>query len=108
SAACGRAGRGVSGPAPPLARLLRQPLRLVLPELYGNPARGTWWGPFNYVALAAYCGLLALPLAVPGARGARGDRRWRAVLVLLVFALLAAYHMPVVNDVMTHLPVVGR
>ncbi len=61
------------GAEPPLALLLQQPLRLVLPELYGHPARGTWWGPFNYSATAVYAGALALPLAAAGlARVFRG------------------------------------
>ena len=44
----------------------RRPLRLVLPDLFGNPADGTWWGPFNYNATAVFAGVLALPLAWMG------------------------------------------
>ncbi|MFP5284726.1 MAG: hypothetical protein ACLGI9_03215, partial [Thermoanaerobaculia bacterium] len=32
------------GGHPPLGLLLQQPLRLVLPQLYGHPAEGTGWG----------------------------------------------------------------
>jgi hypothetical protein len=41
-------------------------LRLVLPDLYGNPARGTWWGPFNFAATSIYAGAGALLLAAGG------------------------------------------
>jgi hypothetical protein len=94
--------------SPPLALLALQPLRLVLPEMYGNPALGTWWGPFNYLATAVYAGALALPLAAAGMVRARGDRRWAAVLVLLLFSLAAAYHLPVLRQVLLALPLVGR
>ncbi|HEX9668179.1 MAG TPA: hypothetical protein VGC93_01735, partial [Thermoanaerobaculia bacterium] len=94
--------------APPFALLLLQPLRLVLPQLYGHPAAGTWWGPFNYSATAVYAGALALPLAAAGLARVRGDRRWRAVAVLLAFSFVAAYHWPGLRDVLAALPVLGR
>lgn len=88
---------------------LAQPLRLVLPDLYGNPAEGTWWGPFNYLATAVYSGALALPLAAAGllarSSGARG--RW-ALAASGLFAFAAAYHLPGLHDLLTALPVVGR
>jgi hypothetical protein len=83
-------------------------LRLVLPQLYGHPAEGTWWGPFNYSATAVYAGALALPLAAAGLAAARSDRRWRAVVALLVFSLLAAYHLPGLREALAALPVIGR
>ena len=97
-----------AGAEPPLGLLLRQPLRLVLPELYGHPAHGTWWGPFNYSATAVYAGALALPLAAAGLARCRRDRRWRALAVMCVFAFAAAYHCPGVRDVLGALPVLGR
>jgi hypothetical protein len=114
---------------PPLGLLLQQPLRLVLPELYGHPAHGTWWGPFNYSATAVYAGALALPLAAAGLARAFGgesrssahrriiergagratrDRRWLALAVTAAFAFAAAYHWPVMRGVLAALPVVGR
>ncbi len=96
------------GAEPPLALLLRQPLRLVLPQLYGHPADGSWIGPFNYSATAVYAGALAIPLAAAGLARVRGDRRWLAVAVILAFSFLAAYHMPGVRDVLGALPVLGR
>ncbi|HEV3458050.1 MAG TPA: YfhO family protein [Thermoanaerobaculia bacterium] len=128
-----------AGAEPPLGLLLQQPLRLVLPELYGHPAHGTWWGPFNYSATAVYAGALALPLAAaglarawqlrsamapptsspaagppgvaglpPGAASAARDRRWLALAVTAAFAFAAAYHWPVVRDLLGALPVLGR
>ncbi len=96
------------GGEPPLGLLLRQPLRLVLPELYGHPAHGTWWGPFNYSATAVYAGALALPLAAAGLARCRRDRRWLALAATAAFAFGAAYHWPVVRDLMAALPVLGR
>ena len=117
------------GVEPPLGLLLQQPLRLVLPELYGHPARGTWWGPFNYSATAVYAGALALPLAMAGlarafrprpaappgaggpsrsAAGPARDRRWLALAVTSGFAFAAAYHWPVLRDLLAALPVLGR
>jgi hypothetical protein len=93
---------------PPLALLLKQPLRLVLPQLYGHPAAGTWWGPFNYSATAVYAGALALPLAAAGLVRVKRDRRWLAVAVVLAFSFLAAYHAPGLRDVLGILPVLGR
>jgi hypothetical protein len=98
----------LTGPEPPLGLLARQPLRLVLPQLYGHPAAGTWWGPFNYSATAVYAGALALPLAAAGLAGARTDRRLRGVAALLVFSLLAAYHLPGLREAIGALPLVGR
>ncbi|MBV8200650.1 MAG: YfhO family protein, partial [Acidobacteria bacterium] len=125
--------QAAAGTEPPLGLLLQQPLRLVLPELYGHPAHGTWWGPFNYSATAVYAGALALPLAAAGlarvfgarpaavaAAGAAAvaqpggaekpsrDRRWLALAVTAAFAFAAAYHLPVVRDLLAALPVLGR
>lgn len=97
-----------AGAEPPFALLLQQPLRLVLPQLYGHPAEGTWWGPFNYSATAVYAGALALPLAAAGLAGCRRDRRWMAIAAVLAFSFVAAYHWPGVRDLLGALPVVGR
>jgi Bacterial membrane protein YfhO len=97
-----------SGGEPSFSLLLEQPLRLVLPQMYGHPAAGTWWGPFNYSATAVYAGALALPLAAAGLARCRGDRRWRAVAAVLAFSFLAAYHWPGLRDVLAALPVLGR
>jgi hypothetical protein len=97
-----------AGAEPPLRLLLEQPLRLVLPELYGHPAHGTWWGPFNYSATAVYAGALALPLAAAGLARCRRDRRWLALAVTAAFAFAAAYHWPGVRDLLGVLPVIGR
>jgi hypothetical protein len=96
------------GAEPPLRLLLEQPLRLVLPEMYGHPAHGTWWGPFNYSATAVYAGALALPLAAAGLTRCRRDRRWLALAVTAAFAFAAAYHWPGVRDLLGALPVIGR
>jgi hypothetical protein len=96
------------GQEPSLRTLLPLPLRLVLPDLFGNPARGTWWGPFNYLATAVYAGILALPLAVLGGAGWKGDRRRLAWIGVLVFSAAAAYHLPGLRQAIEWLPLVGR
>jgi hypothetical protein len=96
------------GGEPPFPLLLEQPLRLVLPQMYGHPAAGTWWGPFNYSATAVYAGALALPLAAAGLAKCRGDRRWWAVAAVLAFSFAAAYHWPGLRDLLAVIPIVGR
>jgi hypothetical protein len=98
---------------PPLDVLLVQPLRLLLPELFGNPALGTWWGPFNWPSTAVYVGAATLPLAAAGLAaawrpGRRVDRRWLAVAVVLAFSFAAAYQAPGVRHLLAALPVAGR
>ena len=80
-------------PPAPLAAVAGALLRSVLPDAFGNPADGTWWGPYNYAATAVYAGALTLPFAAAGLAAARGDRRWRAVAVMTLFALVGAYHL---------------
>jgi hypothetical protein len=95
------------GGDPAWSSLWPLPLRLVLPDLFGNPAHGTWWGPFNHLATAVYAGALALPLAAAGTVVRNGDRRRVAWIALLVFSAAAAYHAPVVTRVLDWIPLVG-
>ncbi|MEP7011498.1 MAG: hypothetical protein ABJC13_14345 [Acidobacteriota bacterium] len=97
-----------SGPSPPFGLLLLQPLRLVLPQLYGHPALGTWWGPFNYSATAVYAGALGLPFAAAGLGGWRTDRRVLGLAAIVAFCFLGAYHLPGVHDLLAALPLLGR
>jgi hypothetical protein len=94
--------------SPPLGLLLLQPLRLVLPQLYGHPALGTWWGPFNYSATAVYAGALSLPFAAAGLGGWRTDRRPLGLAAIVAFCFLGAYHLPGVHDLLAALPLLGR
>ena len=90
----------------PFTAALDAALRLVLPDLYGNPAAGTWWGPFNYNATAVFAGALALPLAWMGLRDRIDDRRFKAMAVVTVAAALAAYHVFPVRELLLLIPVV--
>jgi hypothetical protein len=92
----------------PLSAALDAALRLVLPDLYGNPAAGTWWGPFNYTATAVFAGALALPLAWMGLRDRFDDRRWKAMAAVAGAAALAAYHVFPVRELLLVIPVVNR
>ncbi|HVS02876.1 MAG TPA: hypothetical protein VMT16_08910 [Thermoanaerobaculia bacterium] len=96
------------GGSAPLSLLLQQPLRLALPELFGHPARGTWWGPFNHNATAVFVGAAALPLAVASWPRLRRDRRLLALGVVVAFSFLAAYHVPGVRHVLQALPILER
>jgi len=97
---------------PPLALVLREMLRVVLPGLYGHPAEGTWWGPVDYASTAVYAGAVALPLAAagfaPGRPDGGWDRRWLAVGGLFLFSVLVAYHLPGLWDLVAGLPVYSR
>jgi hypothetical protein len=83
-------------------------LRLILPDLFGHPAAGTWWGPFNSAATAIYAGALTLPLAAAGLAAARADRRWRAVAVMTLFSLISAYYLFGMRHVLILLPLIQR
>jgi hypothetical protein len=96
-------------PSPvPLGTVAGLLLRLVLPDLYGNPAHGTWWGPYNFAATAIYAGAAAPLLAAGGLWALRRDRRWLAVAAVTLFALCAAYQLPGARHLMLALPVVRR
>lgn len=100
-------------PLPVLGSVL---LRLVLPEAHGNPALGTWWGPFNYLGSAVYTGTATVllagvavgGLATAGGAGRLRDRRWLAVAAMAFFALLAAYQAPGVRHLLGALPVLSK
>lgn len=96
-------------PLPVLASLL---LRLVLPDLHGNPALGTWWGPYNQPGTAIYAGAATLPLvaaALAGLLRRHGrDRRWLAIAAATLFALLAAYQAPGLRHLLGALPVLEK
>jgi hypothetical protein len=96
------------GPPAPLAAVAAVLLRSVLPDALGNPANGTWWGPYNYAATAVYAGALTLPFAAAGLASARADRRWRAVAVMTLFALVGAYQLLGIRQVLLAVPVINR
>ena len=53
-----------SAPPPSLPTVGKLLLRLVLPEAFGNPASGSWWGPYNFIGTALYVGVIPLLLAL--------------------------------------------
>lgn len=100
-----------AGAPPSLATVGTLLLRLILPDALGNPARGTWWGPYNFAGTALYVGAIPLVLALVGlgaACRAPRDRRWIALAVMTLFALAGAYHLPGARQLLLALPVVGR
>jgi len=93
---------------PDLAVVLPQALRLLLPDLLGRAADGSWFGPFTFLALSLYAGALTLPLAAAAAPRIRADRRWAAVTVVLVFSFAGAFHLPGVRELLAAPPILGR
>jgi hypothetical protein len=80
---------------------------LFSPDLYGNPAQHTGWGPINYNESNTYIGILPLIL-VPCAWLA-GDRLQRSLrwflLVLVLLAVAVVYRAPVVQSLVDAVPV---
>ena len=88
--------------------VLAQPLRIVLPDMTGNPALGTWWGPFNYIGTTVYAGALTILLAFAGLSDFWKDRRWLALSAILVFSFLAVYILPLGSDLVKEIPIFGK
>ncbi len=91
-----------------LALASRVALRFFLPDAWGHPASGDFWGPFNFVSTSIYCGAITLPLALAGAVLERRDRRWLAVVAMTLFALLGAFGLPPIEPLLMILPVVRK
>ncbi|MEO8197089.1 MAG: YfhO family protein, partial [Thermoanaerobaculia bacterium] len=91
-------------------------LRFVLPNAFGQATEGTFWGAFLFVPTTVYAGALTLPFAVAALwrRAVRDpqeaalDRRLRALAVMVVVCLLAAYHFPGVRELLLATPVVQK
>ncbi|HYP41948.1 MAG TPA: YfhO family protein [Chloroflexia bacterium] len=77
------------------------------PDLWGNPARHTWWGTeINYNEAHNYIGMMTLIL-VPFALFVVDRLKRRMAFLLAALAVLAlgvAYHAPVLYDVALALP----
>jgi hypothetical protein len=93
----------------PLVEVVAMLGRLVLPDQYGVPLEGTWWGPRFLPATAIYVGAAALLLAGIGLGAARAkegwDRRWLGVAAVLVVSVLGAFEILGVGRVIQALPV---
>lgn len=51
--------QGLYDPLPPI-----QLITLLIPDYFGNPQRGAYWGMFNYSEFTIYTGVVALSLAI--------------------------------------------
>ncbi len=83
-------------------------LRFLLPDAFGHPATGGYWGPFSFVPTAVYLGAVALPLAAVGLASARQDRRLRALAWTALIALACAYHLPGIRQLLQALPLLQK
>jgi hypothetical protein len=77
------------------------------PQRFGNPAHGTWIGPWNFNETAsAWAG--AIPLVLALALLAAGRWRERALVLGGAIALAAATRTPGLFDLVTSLPLLGE
>jgi hypothetical protein len=86
-------------------------LGLLLPDLFGNPARGDYWGYGNYWEDAIYIGvipflfaLLALVRGIAGREARKGLIRFMAVLSTIAFLLALGKNTPVFPWLFEHIP----
>jgi hypothetical protein len=113
----------------PLATIFGLWLRFVLPNAFGQATDGSFWGPFLFVPTTVYAGALTLPFAGAALFWRRDrnpidpalfprhgrsspdaglERRLRALAVMVVVCLLAAYHFPGVRELLLGMPVVQK
>jgi hypothetical protein len=79
-------------------------LALFNPDVFGNPARGTWRGPLNYSILASsHFGLLALAL-IPVSLFGRAKRYERGLALLSVALFLIAMNWTVFGHLVNAIP----
>ncbi len=85
-------------------------LGLLMPDLFGNPARGDYWGYGNYWEDAIYIGVLPFLLAVralvrrPGGEAGRRRVRWLSILGLATSVLALGANTPVFPFLFYHVP----
>lgn len=85
-------------------------LGLLMPDLFGNPARGDYWGYGNYWEDAIYVGVLPLLLALravvrrPGGEALRWRVRALTALALAAFLLALGANTPVFPFLFRHVP----
>jgi len=89
----------------PLSLSLIHLLRIVLPDLFGNPATQTWFGSANYFATNSYMGIIPLLLATLYIRVMPRERKWFAWVAVLIFCVLVAYRFPGLVDIYMQIPV---
>ena len=77
------------------------------PDLFGNPARGTWWGwPTTFNESVNYSGVVTMLLA-PFAFFIKDKKQRRLAIFLGLIVILAAgvaYHWPIIADVALLVP----
>jgi hypothetical protein len=67
-------------------------LSLLMPNLFGNPATGDYWGYANYWEDAIYIGILPLILAFFACvRGIRGSKYSSLIRLLIVFSIISIF-----------------
>ncbi|HUS14545.1 MAG TPA: YfhO family protein, partial [Chloroflexia bacterium] len=80
---------------------------LVAPELYGNPAHGTWWEQFaNYNEVNIYSGIMPLLLAPFALLAHERRMRWLVLflLALSVLVISLVYGVPGIHALLIRIP----
>lgn len=90
-----RQGHRAALPYDELARfgMLSRLIVYLIPNFFGNPVRGDYWGPGNFAEDTAYVGLLPLLLSLV-ILAVRRDRFARFFVALTLFSLLLAAGTP--------------
>ncbi len=73
------------------------------PDLYGNPAHASWWGPqSNYNEANIYCGLLVVLLALFSPLAPQRAQRRLALflLILVVTSMVVVFNAPVLRQLL--------
>lgn len=92
----------------PPVKILVLWVRIVLPQIFGHPAFGTWWGPFNYSGSALYVGAITIPLAACALKSVWKDRKWIAIIAILIFSVLTASALPGIYTLINSLPILDE
>lgn len=91
-----------------LATIAKLWLRFFLPDAFGHPGDGSYWGPMPFVPTSIYCGALALPLVIAAIWAWRDDHRVRAWAGLGLICLLASYHLPGFRQLLQSTPLLQK
>jgi hypothetical protein len=79
-------------------------LTLVVPDAFGNPSKGHYWGPANWCEIAAYAGILPLLLSGLAALNAWRKRCNWLWVALALFSLAMTYGAPILFPSIVKLP----
>jgi hypothetical protein len=74
---------------------LQKLITFLIPDYFGNPATGNYWGPGNYTLNTIYSGIIPFSLALVGYLYSRKNKISQYFLILLIIPLFLATPNPV-------------